>query len=60
MAVLERKTGLVKMQYTTKKTAYLIADAMVNMLTLVRLQVKIIAPDNRKEFADYKEAKGHL
>lgn len=55
--IVERKTGLLKMQRVTKKSAHLVADAMVNLLTPVRLHVKTITSDNGKEFAEYKEVR---
>ncbi|WP_201582316.1 IS30 family transposase, partial [Psychrobacter sp. 72-O-c] len=52
VTLVERKTGLVKMQRVTKKSAHLVADAMVTLLTPVRLHVKTITSDNGKEFAE--------
>ena len=60
VTVVERKTGLVKMKRVTKKSAHLVADAMVVMLTPVRLHVKTITSDNGKEFADHKAIKQRL
>ncbi|SNT70455.1 IS30 family transposase [Psychrobacter sp. LV10R520-6] len=60
VTLVERKTGLVKMKRVTKKSAHLVADAMVNLLTPVRLQVKTITSDNGKEFAEHKTVKQRL
>lgn len=60
VTVVERKTGLAKMKRVTKKSAHLVADAMVNMLMPVKLNVKTITSDNGKEFADHKEVKRRL
>ncbi|MEC5211470.1 IS30 family transposase [Psychrobacter sp. PL15] len=60
VTLVERKTGLVKMQRVTKKSAHLVADAMVTLLTPVRLHVKTITSDNGKEFAEHQEVKERL
>jgi len=60
VTLVERKTGLVKMKRVTNKTALLVADAMINLLAPVKLQVKTITSDNGKEFADHKKVKGRL
>ena len=48
------------MKRVTKKSAHLVAEAMVSMLTPIRLRVKTITSDNGKEFADHKEVKRRL
>ncbi len=45
MTVVERRTGLVKMKRVTNKTALLVADAMINLLAPVKLQVKTITSE---------------
>jgi len=60
VTLVERRTGLVKMRRVTKKTAHLVAEAMIDLLTPIRLQVKTITSDNGKEFADHKEIKQTL
>ncbi|WP_201618091.1 IS30 family transposase [Psychrobacter urativorans] len=60
VTLVERRTGLVKMRRVTKKTAHLVAEAMIDLLTPIRLQVKTITSDNGKEFADNKEIKQTL
>ncbi|MDN3454739.1 IS30 family transposase, partial [Psychrobacter sp. APC 3350] len=60
VTVVERNTGLLKMKRVTKKSAHLVAGAMINLLTPVRLQVKTITSDNGKEFAEHKEVKRRL
>ncbi|WP_201618096.1 IS30 family transposase [Psychrobacter urativorans] len=60
VTVVERKTGLVKMQRVTRKSAHLVADTMITLLNPIRLQVKTITSDNGKEFADHKEVKNRL
>ena len=47
------------MKRVTKKSAHLVADAIVIMLTPVRLHVKTITSDNGKEFADHKAMMRH-
>uniref|UniRef100_UPI00191AAFD8 IS30 family transposase n=1 Tax=Psychrobacter frigidicola TaxID=45611 RepID=UPI00191AAFD8 len=60
VTLVERRTGLLKMRRVTKKTAHLVAEAMIDLLTPIRLQVKTITSDNGKEFADHKEIKQTL
>lgn len=60
VTLVERKSGLLKMQRVTKKSAHLVADAMIHLLTPMRLKVKTITSDNGKEFAYHKAVKQGL
>ncbi len=60
VTLVERKSGLLKMQRVTKKSAHLVADAMISLLTPMKLKVKTITSDNGKEFAHHKAVKQGL
>ena len=60
VTLVERKTGLLKMKRVVKKSAQQVSEAMIELLTPIRLQVKTITSDNGKEFADHKDIKQKL
>ena len=60
VTLVERKTGLLRMQRVTKKSAHLVSNTVITLLTPVRLRVDTITSDNGKEFAHHKKIKEHL
>ncbi|MGP9777885.1 IS30 family transposase, partial [Psychrobacter sp. AOP22-C2-17] len=60
VTIVERKTGLLKMKRVLKKSAQQVSDAMIDLLTPVKIQVKTITSDNGKEFADHKKVRQKL
>ena len=60
VTIVERKTGLLKMKRVVRKSAQQVSDAMIDLLTPVKIQVKTITSDNGKEFADHKKVRQKL
>ena len=60
MTIVERRTALLKMKRVVKKSAQQVSEAMIELLTPIRLQVKTITSDNGKEFAEHKKVKRKL
>ncbi len=60
VTLVERRTGLLKMKRVVKKSAQQVSEAMIDLLTPLRLQVKTITSDNGKEFALHKKVRQEL
>ena len=60
VTIVERRTGLLRMQRVTKKSAGLVADAIITLLTPIRRNVMTITSDNGKEFAEHIKIKETL
>ena len=60
VTIVERRTGLLKMKRVVKKSAQQVSEAMIELLTPVKIQVKTITSDNGKEFANHKKVRQKL
>ena len=60
VTLVERITGLLKRKRVIKKSASQVSDAMIDLSTPVKIQVKTITSDNGKEFADHKKLRQQI
>ncbi len=60
VSLLERKSRLYLVRYVPNKTASVVADAVIDMLTPYKEQVHTITADNGSEFVDHERVSAAL